>query len=661
MLLFVSFNLVASEHGLEPSGHEPSSEIPAKREFPLNEQVKPCENFHQYVCSNVEKSFKLREDRNNHTFSFNDSSERLLEAKKSFFEKIASESNLNPRDLQTRNYFLACMNEKSGEQEEKVGLKKLLFDISQIKSATDFMKFQLTQVKEGKSSLFYFGSGSNKEDPNKHDLVFIADLMNLPEYSYYDNPELMNKYQSLIVDYFKIAEPNGKEIEYLERAKKLISFEREFVKIYPHPEVIRQRWSEKRQESQTLFQKKYPRLDLGSLLSLAPLDLLVSNPIPESLQFVQDKMTDENLAVWKDLYSYSAGIGFLDDSNPAYFAKQFAFNNKFLGGANSRPNRHERCTKSVMGAFNMELDALLVSRLFPNFPEEKVREIAQKIRESIIRGLRANTWLSAGAKKQAIKKIEMAKLYLVKPQTEKEWDFRPIKTYSETNKIENRHLLKKTDFEKQITDLKDPVNLEAWSMGPLTVNAYYSPSANKFVLPIGILQYPFFDASGSFTDNIGSLGAVFAHELGHGIDDEGSKYDETGRLRQWMTRADLKEFNKRSKKMVEQFNRAGHNGSLTLGENVADLVGLTFAYQAAFPDKKGSLQDKQKVFLAWGRVWCNVARPKYIENVLKTNPHSLGWARINEQVKHQKGFSEAFQCSAKSPMSLPDSKRIKIW
>ena len=124
---------------------------------------------------------------------------------------------------------------------------------------------------------------------------------------------------------------------------------------------------------------------------------------------------------------------------------------------------------------------------------------------------------------------------------------------------------------------------------------------------------------------------------------------------------DLKEFSSRGYKMIDQFNKAGHNGVLTLGENIGDLVGLTFAYQAAFAQNKVSVEDQKKLFIAYGRLWCGVARPNAEESQLKTDPHALGWARINEQVKHQKAFAEAFGCKKGDKMTLSDDDRIKIW
>ena len=640
---------------------EPTSQIPAKREFPLSEKFKPCEDFHKYVCSEAEAGFKLRDDRSKHTFSFNDSSERILEAKKSFFAGIDKEKKLNARSLQIKAFYLACMNEPAGAKSETAEMKRIVSEVSKISSVGEFADYQVKVMQSGDASMVSFGAGPNQDNPNISDIYLMVNFMNLPEFTYYENPELMKDYKALITDFFKLLDPKLSAQQLSDRADRMIAFEKENVKDFPHPDVERQRWSEKRQEKQSEFLAKYPRLALKNFLDGLPKKSLISNPLPEGLAFYNSKLEPKNLEVLKDFYLYATVGGFLDDSQPEFFKKRFEFNAKHLGGAVLRPVRQERCTRSSMNAFLRELDQMLMKKLFPDFPEEKFRNVAAKIRASIITGLKNNTWLGPETKAKAILKMETAKLYLVKPQTEKEWDFLPVRKYSATDKLQNAKWYGKKQFEKQIKLLREGSNLTAWTMGPLTVNAYYEPSANKFVMPMGILQYPFFNAEGDLIENLGAVGAVIGHELGHGIDDQGSKYDETGKLSQWMSMQDLKQFTDRGRKMIDQFNKAGHNGMLTIGENIGDLVGLTFAYQAAFPDGVAKPEDQRKLFVAYGRLWCGIARPKTEEALLKTDAHALGRARINEQVKHQPAFAEAFNCKPGDPMTLPENERVKIW
>ena len=287
--------------------------------------------------------------------------------------------------------------------------------------------------------------------------------------------------------------------------------------------------------------------------------------------------------------------------------------------------------------------------------------LAEKVRASILKGIKANTWLSKKGKEGAVKKIKDAKLHLVKPDRIKDWNFKPVAKYSSTKSIENDFIISRKLRSKMFRELGEKRNKNKWWMSPLTVNAYYSPSDNKFVLPQGILQYPFFDSSLNDAQNLGAMGVVIGHELGHGIDDKGAKYDSKGGLNQWMSDADVKSFKKRGYYLVDQFNTVGHDGELTLGENIGDLTGLTFGYEAAFPSNKGSIKNKKEFFVQYARLWCGKIRPVYVKKLLKTDPHALGWERVNQQVVHQDGFYEAFSCKKSDKMFLDKSKRIKIW
>ena len=638
----------------------PSSEIPAKREFPVNEAINPCDNFHQYVCSKVEAGFKLRDDRSRHTFSFSDSSERILEAKKDFFKNINKRKNLSPRALQIKNTYLACMDEKSGVELEKKNLESLKKDLAKIKTADEMAAYHIKQIQEGKNPVVSFDAYSNQDNPQVLDAFVFSDFSFLPEHSYYENKELMADYKNLLIDFFKVVYPDLNAEQAAVRAERYLNFEKSFIAIYPKPEVMRQRWSEKRQEQQKDFFGKYPKTQFEKLFKKVPKQSLVSNSVPEGLAFYNESLAQAKVEELKDVMLFHQGLKYLDDSNPDFFKKAFEFQAKHLGGPVVRADRQERCTRLANG-FVKELDQLLVKELFPKFPTAKFKEVAQKIRESIIAGMKKNTWLQEETRKKAILKIEKAKLYLVQPETDKQWDFLPIQKYSTKDRFSNAQLVNKISLQRKIERLKTGANLEEWMMGPLTVNAYYDPSANKFVMPMGILQYPFFNAEGDLIENLGAVGAVIGHELGHGVDDQGSKYDETGKLNQWMSMKDLAEFSNRGRKLIEQFNKAGHNGVLTLGENIGDLVGLTFAYNAAFEGKEPKPEDQKRLFIAYGRLWCGVARPKAEEQLLKTDPHALGRARINEQVKHQPAFAKAFNCKAGDKMTLPEQERVHIW
>lgn len=640
------------------------SEIPDRRVFEVNDKINPCEDFHAYVCSRAEDSFQMREDRSSHIFSFDDSSERLLEAKKNFFKNIDSEKKLKPRSEQMRAFYKACMNEQESAAEERALVVQLVSEVESIKTMDQFIELNTKNLLEPKWSIIGFDIGANIDNPLVYDIYWDLNIMFLPEHSYYQNTELIENFKKLIVEFFKELKIKGTDAELSARAQAMIDYEKAFVKTYPYPAEFRQRYTQPRVVSRDeLFNLVQP-FDLRPFFKkYVPKTTKIRDFIPESWKFFKEHSRPEDLAALKDIYLFRNARTYMDDAYPELYKKRMAFSHQYLGGSPTRPDRQERCTSAVMGSFNRELDMELQERLFPNFPEKKMRDVAEKIRQSILDGLNKNTWLSEAGKKAAIEKIREAKLQLISPKTDKEWDFKPIAKYSDSKPYQNSVKLFEIGMKRTFEKLKAGVNQLAWGMGPLTVNAYYSPDKNKFVMPIGILQFPFFDQQGDLIENLGAVGAVVGHELGHSIDDQGSKFDAKGRLKQWMTEEDLKNFSSRSLKMIEQFNKIGHNGELTLGENVGDLVGLTFAYNAAFPNdkKENKIEDKKRFFLAYGRLWCGVMREKTKERQLKTDPHSLGFARINEQVKHQPGFQDAFQCSEKNKLFSKPEDQIRIW
>lgn len=633
--------------------------IPEKRDYTLSKKIPACQDFHKYVCSEVESKFKLPADRERWTFSFTDIAEKLLHSKKQFFKNIKNYTPKTDRGQQFKDVYIACMDEKSSitEEKEKIAAEKDL--IVKIKTWEELADLGQSRIDQGLPSFVDFFSEANKENPLKNDAFLASDMRTLPERSYYENKALMKDFEKLLVDFFKTLKMDQPQ----QRAKWVLDFESALAQKYPLPNEMRERFTQKRDIDKKEFLKKYPNLKMERFMARIPSKTVLIDIVPESNEFFNNALATMPLEQLKSAYMFHSLSGYLDDSNPAFFNKYFQFRHKYLGGPAKRSARDERCTKLVMNNFGMELDYELINILFPNFPQERMISVGENVRKSIIAGLEKNTWLEKSTRKEAIKKIEKAKLYLVKPQSDTDWDFVPIQKYTLNKPYENSTLYRKTRIEKQIKELSEDRNPKRWEyMSPLVVNAYYNPPDNKFVLPQGILQFPFFDPEMSDIENIAAIGTVVGHELGHGVDDQGSQYDYQGKVRKWFTDKDLEKFKAQGEKFITQFNKIGHDGKLTLGENIGDHVGLTFAYNAAFPDPaKATAEDKQKFFVAYARMWCNVATPSYITRQLKTDPHSLGRERINQQVIHIDGFYEAFSCKKGDKMFVDSGERIRVW
>lgn len=635
-----------------------SYNIPDRREFPLNPDINPCDNFYEHVCSKTTGSFQLRVDRSRHAFSFDDSYERILNFKKNYFKDLKNLKPQSRRERELKDVYLACMDQSARITEEKNLVKNTVEKILNMKNRKVFLNFMGKNILSHELGLFHFGNIPNQDNPSRNDIYINTSLMSLPERSYYKKEKTTDDLQKLMTNFFKTINLSNPE----ERAKEVYQFEKNLALNYPLPQEIRALVSSRTGIKRKTILKKYPGLKFHHFLKKVPKKTHIRHLIPKAFDYIHHYIQNAPMEDLQSIYLYFSLVDYLDDAYPKFFKQHFAFKHKHLGGPPKRSERHERCTRFTMKHFSKELDSILLPRMFPNFPEKRFTKLAEKVRSSILQSLRQNNWLSKQARSEAIRKISKAKLQLVKPKNNEEWNFNLYANYSSKAPINNIKIYWKKRIEKSLGELRKPINKNKWHMAPLTVNAYYHPSFNKFVLPMAILQPPFFDATLSDEANLGAIGSVIGHELGHAIDDMGSRYDSRGKLRQWMTETDLKRFKEKGKVLIKQFNKIEHNGILTLGENIGDLVGITSSYNAAFNNKKKhSKETVQNFFYQYARSWCEVQRPKYKLKRLKTGPHSLGIARVNEQVKQMKGFKEAFSCNKNDKMVLPENERVTIW
>lgn len=639
-----------------------SSEIPAKREFPINEKINPCVNLYEHACSKTIESFKLREDRRRHAFAFNDSSERILEFKKNYIKDLSKESTTDPMALQLKNFYLSCMNKDARAKEEKAYVTSKISEVEKFQTKKDWLISHAKRIHSGNSGFIGYFTTTNFDDPKKTDIIIGTGYSLLPEKSYAKNPELVKELEVLVTDFFKTIGVSNPEAH----AKTVLKYELDQQENRLYPAEARIAYSLRRFVTKSELLQKYPDLELKYFLDQVPDSTKIRVFNPKTYSFLDAVAKNYSLDELKTLQMFYELVHKLDQGYPKFYDENFAFNNKFLGGKKKRSELDEECTQIAMSHFGQEFDYLVLPKMFPNFSSAKVAELVDKIKESIHNSLVHNKWLSKKAKKEALRKISNAYMRLVAPAKYEDWKFLPVATFGPDTYIANTEKRNDISDEREFQYLKELRDIRSWEgVEPLVVNAFYQSSFNQFTMLQGILQYPFYDQNNDLVENLAGVGMVVGHELGHGIDDQGSKYDADGKLYDWMTPKDLKKFKELTKSLIEQYSKAGMNGEFTLGENIGDLVGLTAAYDAAFSNNKLNSEDlkkeQRKFFLSYARSWCEVQLPGVKELRIKSDPHSLGEARVNEVVKHFAGFKDAFHCEDNDPMVLPANKRVHIW
>ncbi|OYW11086.1 MAG: peptidase M13, partial [Acidobacteriia bacterium 12-62-4] len=317
------------------------------------------------------------------------------------------------------------------------------------------------------------------------------------------------------------------------------------------------------------------------------------------------------------------------------------------------------------------LGETFVKKHFPPAAKTQMNDLVENLRVTLREQLDASTWMDAETKKNAIEKLNAFRAKIGYPERWKDYSavkvdrgnlFGSMESASEFSRMEN------------LAKIGKPLDRNDWGMTPPTVNAYYSPLRNEIGFPAGILQPPMFDMEADEAANYGAIGAVIGHEMGHGFDDQGSKYAASGDLRNWWTPEDRKKFEARAECVVNQFNTLDvgeglrHNGRLVVGEALGDLGGLKLAYRAykrALKGKEAPVIDgytgDQRFFLAFARVWATQLRPEAKRLRLTTDPHPLGRFRAIGTLQNMPEFHRAFACKVGDPMVRPVDKQCELW
>ena len=351
--------------------------------------------------------------------------------------------------------------------------------------------------------------------------------------------------------------------------------------------------------------------------------------------------------------------------------ESFRFWGVKVGGQKEQKPRWKRVVTAAGGSIGQLVSQLYVKDNFPPESKERVEQLVERLLVEMGNSIDTIDWMSDETKKHAREKLAGFGYKIGYPD---EWRDYSDLTISRDAWLENRLAARRFEFQRNIASLGRPLDPHEWLLPPHVVNAYYWPERNEIVFPAGILQPPFFDAEADDAVNLGGIGVVIGHEITHGFDDKGSLYDATGHLRNWWTDDDRAEFEARAKLISDQFDEyevedgVHVNGALTLGENIADLAGLTLAHAALQAVKQdddpglvGGLTPEQRFFISYARVWRTNSTPEYLRLIVNSDPHSPAEFRVLGPLSNLPEFAAAFGLGEDSPMMRARELQAKVW
>ena len=394
---------------------------------------------------------------------------------------------------------------------------------------------------------------------------------------------------------------------------------------------------------------------------------------PDVTDGIAAELTGRDLDEWRDWLRYAIVRSMAPYLSTAFVDESFAFFGRTLTGAPELRARWKRGVALVERAMGEAVGATYVERHFKPEAKAAMDDLVANLVEAYRQSIETLEWMTPATRERALEKLRKFTPKIGYPDRWRDYSALAI---SADDVLANVQAAGEFEFQRELKKIGSPIDRDEWFMTPQTVNAYYNPGFNEIVFPAAILQYPFFDAGRDAAANYGAIGAVIGHEIGHGFDDQGSRFDGDGRLHDWWTADDRAAFEARTASLIAQYDALepteapGHhvNGALTIGENIGDLGGLGIAWKAYLLSLDGTepavidgLTAAQRFFLSWAQAWQIAIRPEEALRLLSIDPHSPNEFRCNQIVRNIDAFYDAFDVSPDDALWLDPDARVVIW
>ena len=560
---------------------------------------------------------------------------------------------------------------------EKLGIepiKPLLSKIDGIKNDKDLINFIADGYKDGEGDLLGFGVEPDDKLSTKNALSFSQAGLTLPDRSYYlEQDDKAKKIRAEYIKYItKIFSLSGDSVNAAKYADNILKLETAIAQSHSTPVQLRDPQKNYNKMTVADFQKQTPNIEWKSVLSKlgASTDTVIVRQ-PKYYQSLSALVKSQPIEIWKEKLKFDA----LNRSANAFTKKfrdtKFDFFSKTLYGQQAPTERWKAIVNATDRNLGELLGQLYAEKYFKPEAKERMLTLVNNLQKVYAERIQKVDWMTPETKKKALEKLNAFIKKIGYPDKWKKYDDVEV---SKNTYYANLQSASKHAYKEMMDKLGKNVDKTEWGMTPPTVNAYYNPSFNEIVFPAGILQFPFFEFAADDAINYGAIGAVIGHEMTHGFDDQGRQYDAVGNLKEWWTKADADKFKAKAGKVETFYNNFSlldnqHvNGSLTLGENLADIGGLNIAYDAFKLTEQGKGDKKidgftpdQRFFLSFAQVWRIKTRDESMRVRLKTDPHSPEMFRVNGPVYNMEAFYKAFNIPATAKMYIAPANRLGVW
>ena len=648
----------------------------------MKTKVSPGEDFFQYVNGTWLDKTEIPSDRTTWG-SFNE----LIKKTDKDAMAILKEASKNPKYKSNTdqgkavNLFNTVLDtvgrNKSGIEPLKPYLKK----IDAIKNIADLQKYLVEMEPQGGNDFFGIYIGADEKNSSKNSVSLNVSRLGLSDKDYYtaedkDSKEKRAKYELHVARMMQFIGESPEKAK--QSAIEILALETSLSS--PRLNRVESRDSRLQYNPMTVaeLQKLTPAIKWDTYftgLGLAKLDTVVVVE-PRYMKALQTVFAENKVPQWKEYLKWTLLNRSTSHLTTEIESANFDFYSKTLRGAIKQLPREETALQVVNRSIGEALGKLYVEKVFPAEAKTKAIDMIHNVIAAYQNRINNLAWMSDATKVKAIEKLNKITIKVGYPDKWKDYSALEIKSVAEGGSyFENAHNLSKWNFRKGLEKLNKPVDKTEWGMSPQTVNAYYNPSYNEIVFPAAILQPPFYNYQADEAVNYGGIGAVIGHEISHGFDDSGARYNADGNLVDWWTADDLKQFTTLGNELADQYSALEPlpgihvDGKFTLGENIGDLGGINAAYDGlqlylkahGNPGLIDGFTPEQRFFISWATVWRTKSRDEAIKSQVKTDPHSPGMYRAVVPIQNLDTFYQAFGVKAGDKMYIEPAKRVKIW